>query len=1640
VTLDGALACGGEGNISSVAVVTGGGGGEYVAVAQAGRALVCALRWNGSYGCFSTVDLTPIPQYGIATLVYLQLVCDGGAGTRVADADASCCGLLQNGTVACWRVATAASRGAVAPVWWQPGPFSFISTGGGLTCGLLLDENMPQCWFSAGGGAARVPAAAHVPLGSLSVGNASFVCGVTLANASVVCWQSTAGGAVSYPALPQMGSTAVQVAVSASGIVCVINFNTGVIVSRSLTATPAPRLQCPFVGVSVLFPPPGLCVFATATARDAGGAPGIGVGDTLTVQYSADVNTRCATLSATPAGVDLQLRLSSPLGANYSAVWATPARVVVTITNAAGASVDATRVGALTVAFARSDCVDNNATGVQMILGAPLAVGGSWGAWPAPALLSATAKDSGGGPGLGPGDAIVLRFDSDTNRPPLDDGVLSSPLGAAGTTNWTWLDSRTAVGARGDMHPADPSGTRLGALRVALDGAHGVVRSRDWSSPPCTDAVVVGGGWGNAIASVRVGASGGTVLATAGGERVVLVLAAPLGRGSGVASAVAVTYSNYARSYTALDCVIAPADGASVECAMAAPGVGAGLRWTLHGAGLDNVTSAPAASSYAAPVLSALAPAEVATDCACVIQFSGTDFGAASGDLAPVEFRPIAVGAGGGNEVFYTTNCSVVVPQSAIACTAPPLRGAAVTATLTVGGQRSSSAAALTTAPPGINNVTLSIWDAACGSSATLCTAGGDTVRISGTNFGGRSDGVVVTYSGLVAAECVIMSPHTVMECVTVRGAGALPLLWSVSVLGVTSAAYGALIYAPPRLLALTGSYATSGFYGVLACVNCAAAPATAVFGDGRRAAATLLGGGGAPTLLSVAVPACTGAANATVALEMAGAVSAPHAFTYAAPLVSAVDVLEVNASGAYTLSILGANFVSGATVVTVGGAPCALTAAAAAAAEVVGGSVACTTRAPAGAIVVTVSEQSSPPYMYDVAAPQSTPIVSALEVVSTAGGRGGGEPLPLALGGWVVINGASLRAALPGVTRVVRAPYDDCGTAQPACLNTTVSLLSIYCLLPPSRISRLALAVIKLAGPVCTASAPVTFAYAPPRVAAVSPRVIDPTGGDLLYVTGDNFEGRSTISVGGAACVVVASNASCIVCAAPPGVGALQVVAVASPTAGAVYVPADCGVRRKPPLVSGFAPSIVPARGGVLVTLTGRHFGAAPLVLLDGAPLLTIAVVAPGSGDGANTCNVTVLVPMGAGAAHVLTLEAGDQSAAAPGALSYAPPSLSAASVPFMDAADGGTITLTGANFGPPGTPVAVTIGGVSCSRAVVLNDGAASAVLAAFQTVDGAATATLTVGGQTAVLPSPLPLLCPPGMFGGDGERCRACPAHAVCYGGRFEPLPSGGYYRAARTAFLACAPPEACAPLPPPAPEQLLSVSPDSNWALVAPSAGAGGGGGNASAGVLNCAAPAYTGPACSICGAGYYRVATPCIPCPSHAAAVFGIYAGVVLLMIGVLQWAYRRRAMLKGLTVGIDFLQVMTMFAGFEFQWPPLVRIVFSFASVFSFNIAEQAAPECTIAVTFFEKWLALQLFPAAVIALIVLSYGGAMLTAVVQAALCATRRAGEGTAPLVAAAATERAARLRSKVGRQYDLAVGSCLTVLCASPLLRSH
>jgi hypothetical protein len=51
----------------------------------------------------------------------------------------------------------------------------------------------------------------------------------------------------------------------------------------------------------------------------------------------------------------------------------------------------------------------------------------------------------------------------------------------------------------------------------------------------------------------------------------------------------------------------------------------------------------------------------------------------------------------------------------------------------------------------------------------------------------------------------------------------------------------------------------------------------------------------------------------------------------------------------------------------------------------------------------------------------------------------------------------------------------------------------------------------------------------------------------------------------------------------------------------------------------------------------------------------------------------------------------------------------------------------------------------------------------------------------------------------------------------------------------------------------------------------------------------------------------------------------------------------------------DFVQVLAMFAGFDFDWPPAVRAIYNVFSLVNFNF-ELLAPECSVSINYETKW------------------------------------------------------------------------------------
>jgi hypothetical protein len=51
----------------------------------------------------------------------------------------------------------------------------------------------------------------------------------------------------------------------------------------------------------------------------------------------------------------------------------------------------------------------------------------------------------------------------------------------------------------------------------------------------------------------------------------------------------------------------------------------------------------------------------------------------------------------------------------------------------------------------------------------------------------------------------------------------------------------------------------------------------------------------------------------------------------------------------------------------------------------------------------------------------------------------------------------------------------------------------------------------------------------------------------------------------------------------------------------------------------------------------------------------------------------------------------------------------------------------------------------------------------------------------------------------------------------------------------------------------------------------------------------------------------------------------------------------------------DFVQVLSMFAGFGFEWPSSIKALFGTLSFTNFNL-DLVAPVCSVTLTFETKW------------------------------------------------------------------------------------
>ncbi|MEW5853782.1 MAG: IPT/TIG domain-containing protein [Myxococcota bacterium] len=512
---------------------------------------------------------------------------------------------------------------------------------------------------------------------------------------------------------------------------------------------------------------------------------------------------------------------------------------------------------------------------------------------------------------------------------------------------------------------------------------------------------------------------------------------------------------------------------------------------------------------------------------------------------------------------------------------------------------------------------------------ATGGTAGGTVLTISGSNFGTAGGSVEVG-----GRACMLSSQtHGEIRCMTPPGEGAdVPVV--VTVAG-QQAAPERFDYRPPDLQVVSpmdvmrtaggGVITLSGRdFGLSPQVTVGAAPCPITSASHSNILCILPAGEGS-------VPA---------RVTAGGQQSNELLFFYGPPVISGITP-TAGTSGTQPITIIGDNFGLDATV-SFGGGECVVT-------NQTHTEVECYPPAGEGTAPVRVIAGGLPslPFQASYAAP-------LLDGVSPDHGPTSGTVITL--------HGSNFGLA-PSVT---------VGSSECSIQDRTHD--TVICSVPVG--AGTGLPVRLTVGGQTSGTA--LFDYDPPAITGVTP-VSVPTRGTTITIVGSSF-GASAPSVlyGESACPVVSSDHNRILCNAPEGTGAPELVVRVASQSTTFLLPYT------PPYLESLTPTEVPAGGNIPLTISGTNFGRGSAQVTVGGqpcPVLTL-----------DHERITCTVPAGAGPAGVQVRVSNQVSNTLP--LTYDTPYIEGIS-PAVVPTRGAVITLTGRNFGASGS---VTVDGAAC------------------------------------------------------------------------------------------------------------------------------------------------------------------------------------------------------------------------------------------------------------------------------------------------------------------------------------------------------
>jgi hypothetical protein len=127
-------------------------------------------------------------------------------------------------------------------------------------------------------------------------------------------------------------------------------------------------------------------------------------------------------------------------------------------------------------------------------------------------------------------------------------------------------------------------------------------------------------------------------------------------------------------------------------------------------------------------------------------------------------------------------------------------------------------------------------------------------------------------------------------------------------------------------------------------------------------------------------------------------------------------------------------------------------------------------------------------------------------------------------------------------------------------------------------------------------------------------------------------------------------------------------------------------------------------------------------------------------------------------------------------------------------------------------------------------------------------------------------------------------------------------------------------------------------------------------------------------CASCAAGFFLSAGSCIRCPDSPVALAVAMAILLIFVAFAGFYLNKRQVNIAVVSIGIDFFQVLAIFAQTNVQWPPAVLNLMRFLSAFNLNI-EIVAPECLVPnLSYRVKFAFVMLMPLALAAVFYLMY------------------------------------------------------------------